>query len=400
MKRHKYSAKIIIRKDYINKSGRAALAVQAFINGQRKIVAIGVGVDPDHFDPARSEVDIPGHQRRTALINALIHKIKARAEDLFLAAILEDQPLTARTFALAIQGSSDPGQDLFSWIRSEIDREKSIRAAGTVSNYRKLIRRLAEFRADMDFGDITEDLIRDFDGWMKSKKKYEPNTRAKYHLTFQKFIRIAIRQKKIRSNPYDHFKIRTAKTERTFLTTDELAELVRLYRSDELTRTKQRSLRAFLFMCFSSLRPGDLAALDQDAVRADGVLIFRPKKTAGDRMILKIPLSQVATDIFADALADQDPGGNGQPFARVREYALRRHIADIGQQFTNIDKHITPYVARHTFATAFLSLGGSVETLREILGHSSLDITSVYIHITKERIAAGMSNFDLFFRVR
>jgi integrase/recombinase XerD len=50
----------------------------------------------------------------------------------------------------------------------------------------------------------------------------------------------------------------------------------------------------------------------------------------------------------------------------------------------NIKKHITPHKLRHTFATLALENGISPITISELLGHSSLNTTMRYTHVTNK----------------
>lgn len=48
--------------------------------------------------------------------------------------------------------------------------------------------------------------------------------------------------------------------------------------------------------------------------------------------------------------------------------------------------NISPHTIRHTFATDMLEEGADLVTVKELLGHESLNTTSIYTHITNEQI--------------
>ena len=53
----------------------------------------------------------------------------------------------------------------------------------------------------------------------------------------------------------------------------------------------------------------------------------------------------------------------------------------------NLSVSVSPHRWRHTFATNFLKNGGDLETLRMLMGHSSLKTTQRYLHLKKEDIS-------------
>ena len=67
----------------------------------------------------------------------------------------------------------------------------------------------------------------------------------------------------------------------------------------------------------------------------------------------------------------------------------------IGKMIDNVLKkcaleyHISPHTLRHTFATDMLNAGADLISVKELLGHSSIDTTSIYTHITSEQIKKG-----------
>ncbi len=53
---------------------------------------------------------------------------------------------------------------------------------------------------------------------------------------------------------------------------------------------------------------------------------------------------------------------------------------------TSINKQISPHMIRHSFATHLLNEGCDLLSVQQLLGHESLTATSVYTHITNDRM--------------
>lgn len=61
-----------------------------------------------------------------------------------------------------------------------------------------------------------------------------------------------------------------------------------------------------------------------------------------------------------------------------------------------INIHIYPHLLRHTFATSYLYYGGNLEYLRLLLGHSDLDATKNYLHLTSVCLSIGYDIYNIF----
>lgn len=360
------------------------------IDGQRVRINLNIYVDPGSWDRRGQRIgpNTKEDPKLAALKNSLIQKWKLRAEKIFLLAQMEDRDINPQIFEdLLID--SDRGGDFLRFFETEIEKEKQVRAQGTVKNYIKTLKALHNFRPrGIAYSAINGETVRAFDRYLHNKK-YAPNTVADYHKIFKKFIGMAISGGRLKENPYRHFKIRKAKTSPAFLQAFELDGLVKLYSAQDLTPGRQSILRQFLFSCFTGLRFQDVGPLTQRNIYGN-FLQFQPKKTARTRMALRIPLNEIARGLIGDALQDPHRPAHQATIFRARSLQVTnrtlKEIASAG----GITQDITTHMGRHTFATNYLAAGGSIEVLQQILGHSTAEMTAVYAHVTDSRKRADM----------
>lgn len=68
----------------------------------------------------------------------------------------------------------------------------------------------------------------------------------------------------------------------------------------------------------------------------------------------------------------------------LSDQAVRRMINHYCS-LAGIDLHITPHMFRHTFATSLLEADVDIRYIQEMLGHSSINITQIYTHVTMSK---------------
>jgi integrase/recombinase XerD len=47
---------------------------------------------------------------------------------------------------------------------------------------------------------------------------------------------------------------------------------------------------------------------------------------------------------------------------------------------------VTPHKLRHSYASALVEAGRGIDEVKELLGHSSISTTQVYVHVSRKRL--------------
>lgn len=218
-----------------------------------------------------------------------------------------------------------------------------------------------------------------------------PSTAEGYMTMLTSALNAAVREEVITANPM--FKVDPLKkpkhgqSMREYLTIDEIKTLME-------TPSKHESIkRAFLFCCFCGLRYSDVEALTWGNITEQNGQSFARIIVRKTRQPLHVPLSPEALRWIPErgAAADEDKIFN------VGEYHVGRLHLKKWIDTTDIKKHVTFHVARHTFATLMLTLGADLYTTSKLLGHSKVTTTQIYAKIVdaKKVEAVNLVN-DIF----
>ena len=70
---------------------------------------------------------------------------------------------------------------------------------------------------------------------------------------------------------------------------------------------------------------------------------------------------------------------------RLSDRYVRVIIDDIIKK-ASLSISVSPHMLRHTFATNMLNNGADLVSVKDLLGHESLDTTSIYTHVSNEKI--------------
>ncbi|MFH1212105.1 MAG: site-specific tyrosine recombinase/integron integrase [Candidatus Woesearchaeota archaeon] len=81
--------------------------------------------------------------------------------------------------------------------------------------------------------------------------------------------------------------------------------------------------------------------------------------------------------------------GDGRLSERNIQRIIKRAALKAG-----LKKNVTPHTLRHSFATHLLESGVSIRLIQELLGHSNLQTTQIYTHVSTRQIEGVKSPLD------
>jgi len=158
---------------------------------------------------------------------------------------------------------------------------------------------------------------------------------------------------------------------------------------------KHRTMIAILYGC--GLRCQELRKLQITDVDFERNMIHvRQSKGKKDRYV---PIGSVLINEIKNYLIRDRPIRwlfNGKNLNGYSPQGVQRAIREAHRK-TSIQKRITPHTLRHTYATHLLEQGLDIVSIKELLGHSYIQTTMVYLHVVMVNNKSVFSPLDTLF---
>ncbi len=372
------------RKNKLNPQGKGLIQIECYLNGRKKYFTTNIYLEPQYWHYKTRTI-------KTDFVNAIklnkqISETLRNLENFELNLINNDKP-----FCLSMLKNFFKPQQKFNFtdfIENEIKHGNH--ATATKVNQTATLKRLKQFKNEIEFKDITFEFLHDFKRFCenqtvsfdnKSTKKLQHNTIYKYFANLKIFVNLAINKNLMSYENYAFrkFKISLKTVEKSFLTPSEIQQFENVnVTGDNEKYSYVKDL--FLFATYTGLRYSDVISLqktDFEMIEGKKYLVKKMEKT-GD--VVRIPIFAIF---------------DGKPIEIVRKYfsfkstfcfthLTNQHINNYLKEIctlANIGKKVTFHTARHTTATYLLYKGIPITTVQKILGHKNLATTQVYSHI-------------------
>ena len=168
------------------------------------------------------------------------------------------------------------------------------------------------------------------------------------------------------------------------------SEVETLFSSLEIdSPTHYLDLTLLKIMYYSGLRVSELISLKKQDIYFKGNYLKVFGKRSKERIV---PFSDNAKKVLTDYLSlyryliksKSDLlflFNDGKKVTRQYVYSMIKNT----EKKSNINKKISPHTLRHSFATELLENGAKLKDVQTLLGHSKIETTQIYTHISKNK---------------
>lgn len=324
--------------------------------------------------------------------NIIIESVRVRIINVFVKYRLKDRKLTREIF-MKNYNRPDDYVTFFEYCQAKMRDSKNKLEYNTVRMHNSVLAKLKEYKESLHFDDFDSHFLENYKKYLIRDLGNNLNTSYKNMAVIRKYVRMAIREGYIEINPFQDFSAGRETPKIVFLDDDELTLLCDIYNRKDYADKHKSTLQLFLFMCFGSQHVGDAKNMKIEQFSETSFTYYRQKMRNRKPEPVTVPISGALRKIIDDVKGGRE---KGMLFRKLpADQTMNRYLKDIAGS-AGIGKNVNHKTGRHTFATIFLENNPNIKKLQEILGHSDIKTTMVYVHAMEKYKNSGIKCFDKF----
>ncbi|MDR0420436.1 MAG: tyrosine-type recombinase/integrase [Prevotellaceae bacterium] len=384
-----------VKRDKVRADGTLPVMCRITIDGQPTRFNTKVNVNPNIWD-SKAATAI-GKSNEAVEVNALLNGIKTSIHNVYHDLLTRENNVNAervKNIFLGIEVKHQTVLELFQRHNDDIAKLVGIsKSKETLQKYEVARTRMASFIkeyynvSDISLKEVNHMFLHNFEIYLMTTCKCKENTTAKFLQRFRTIIIMAKNNGWIHIDPFANYKIKFKKTDRGYLTQQEIDIIIqRKFATERLERVRD----IFIFSCFTGLAYIDVKNLRQSNIRTsfdDGLWVMGKREKTG--VNYNVPLLDVPKQII-EKYSGTLPDNKVLPV--MSNQKMNEYLKEIGS-LCGIDKDLTCHLARHTFATLTLTKGVSIESVSKMLGHTNIKTTQIYARITDVKVSNDMASF-------
>ena len=396
---------IILRTDKPKKDGTMPINFLIIKDRIKTKIATKIFIEQKYWDSKKSKIK-PGAPN-SARNNSFLQNKLAELQDHVFEHLTVSKSRTARQLKNEIFGREP--LDFFKFSEDVLDRYTRNGQIGTHDRCQAIINKLKGFvkNKTIYFQEMTPDFLREYEKYLRVDLKNKTNT---IHANF-KFIRQlfneALNQDLLDSSfdSFKKYKVKTEKTQRVYLTEEELETIENFDCGDNEKMALHRDM--FVFAAYTGgLRVSDVLKLKWKNIDKTHIHITI-KKTSG-QLSIKVPDKSFAIiQKYKSKKFDKDnyvfpmlPNELDENDLVALDNEISKGTALINKSLkaleedSELGKHISFHISRHTWATRALRKGISIDKVSKLMGHAQIKETQIYAKIVNEELDKAMDVFN------
>lgn len=275
----------------------------------------------------------------------------------------------------------------------------------TVENYIRDIRAFINYVESTHqinkIEDINKEHIRFY---LKTLAHLSPSTVSRKMVSLRSFYKYLLKEEIVKKNPMESFDLPKAQKKLpTVLSKKEIDILLNSIEMKDFISARNRAMLELLYA--TGIRVSELVSLTIFQLNLKMKYLNVIGKGDKERLI---PLTDYVCEILKKYIYNfRNPKLD---FKDVDLLFFNNHLKRISREDfyailqkevkkTAINKKISPHTLRHTFATHLFENGADLRSIQELLGHSDISTTTIYTHVSNEKMIEDYNKFHLRGRI-
>ncbi|HCE55806.1 MAG: integrase [Lutibacter sp. BRH_c52] len=380
------------------KNNEAEIFARVTVNLRRTNISLKRKIDVESWN--RSKGRVKGNCKEARTLNLYLDQEQARLFECYQELRAEQQLVTAQAVKARFLGLDTIHHSLLELIEyhntTMVNKlhYDTMRHYKTSQHYLRLFMEQKMKTSDVYLKDLNYAFVINFENFLRAhvpadyRNKIGNNTVMKHIQRLRKMVTMAFKMEWIVRDPFVKFQSSFEKSEREFLSEEELQSIEAFTSSFErLSLVKD----LFIFSCYTGIAYVDVMTLTKDNILRgiDGNLwiITKRQKTGTSVKIPILEQTQYLIDKYHDSVRANITGTLFPVMSNQKVNSYLKEIAEV----CGIKKNLTFHVARHTFATTVtLTNGVPIETVSKLLGHTKLATTQIYAKVIERKVSDDM----------
>lgn len=273
---------------------------------------------------------------------------------------------------------------------------------GTAVSYECAKNSIECFKKNLTFAEITPTLLKKYENWMLEHNK-SVTTIGIYLRTLRAIYNLENIDKSLYpfGEAKNKYSIPISRNIKKALTVEEIAKIYNYEAKPNSTKEMAKDYWLFLYLC-NGMNVKDFCLLKWENIDEQMLNYNRAKtqRSKKDSKKIEVALKPETWDIIKKwgqpsllkeayifphlqkGMTAEKERATYQELTKIINKYMKQIVTELG-----INKNVTTYFARHSFATVLKRSGAKIEMISELLGHSSVNVTESYLDsFEKEQI--------------